>query len=441
MPVRRLLPALLALAALAAPTTAQAGPGETIAGTVTITGTAGKDAFELRISGSGPPAPMTISPAVNITGTIGGCSPDIDPQTGRPSRNRCNAGNITNLILNLGGGDDNVAISDGAGVIASSTANAGLGNDTIVLSIQGGRTLNGNEGDDKLRISGLQGTAVTTFDGGVGRDFAAYGSISSSSGSVPMGISGNLATNQVILKRHEPGGGTANQRTDTLIGIEGLEGSEEGDVLTGGPGANTELIGGEGPDNITAGTGNTVIDGGDGLDNVSGGAGVDLIDGGLGIDSFRGGTRDTYVMRDGYAETVDCSGGNTVINDLADAITNAANCTSVQTAAAKHKHDTTILQRRLKIAPNGATLVRLKCPLRKREPCVGKLRLKAGRKTLASANYLILQGTSKLLRFRLNRRQARLATFGKVEILGEETDDDGRPRAILRRVPAQRKPA
>ena len=138
-----------------------------------------------------------------------------------------------------------------------------------------------------------------------------------------------------------------------------------------------ELIGGEGPDNLTAGSANTILTGGEGLDNLQGGGGVDTLDGGTGIDNYRGGSRDTFLMRDGYAETVDCAGGNTVINDLADAVTTAANCTSIQTAAAKHKHDTTIAQRRLKIAPAAGTRS-AEVPAAQGRAMRWKLRLKAG---------------------------------------------------------------
>ena len=439
--MRRLipLPALLLLAAIAAPG-AYAGPGQSVSGTVTVTGTAGKD--ELRITTGIPSSQeFVVTPAATVNSTGGPCTPDSDPQTGRPVSNRCNSGSNITLILNLGGGDDNVTLSDTGGSIATTTANAGPGNDIISLNTRTPKTLNGQDGDDSLRITGPQvSTTPTTFDGGNGRDRAAFDGVVGDNGRAAA-INGSLATNQVVIRRNELNGTQTNQRTETLISIEALEGTETGDVIVGGSAVGTELIGGEGPDNLTAGSADTRLDGGGGLDQLAGGGGIDTLDGGPGIDTYRGGARDTYSMRDGYAETAECVGGSIVINDLADAVTSPANCSSIQTAAAKHKHDTTISTRRLKIAPNGATLVRLKCPLRKAEPCVGVLRLRAGRRTLAKRSYLILQGTAKLLRFRLTRREAARAAAKKVEILGEEIDDDGRPRAVMRRVPARRKRA
>ena len=438
--MRRLLlfPGLL-LIALAAPTAALAAGGQTVSGTVTVTGTAGKDEFLVRIANPAAPE-FTVTPAATVTSTNGACTADNDLATGRPVRNRCAAGSINSLILNLQGGDDNVTVTDEVGNVLTATANSGPGNDVVTVSIRGARTMNGEAGDDHLRIPGMQTAGVTTFDGGVGTDLAAYGTVNTTT-NVPVSIAGSLQTNQVVLKRHEPSFQLTTLRTDTLTGIEGLEGTALGDVITGGPSDfASQVIGGEGPDNLTGGTGGGLVSGGPGLDNVTGGGGI-TIDGGTGIDVYRGGRGDTFLMRDGYAETADCLGSNTVINDLADTVTSSANCSSIQTAAAKHKHDTTISTRRLKIAPNGATLVRLKCPLRKREPCVGKLTLRKGKTVLGTRTYRLAQGTAKLLRFRLTRRAARRAAGAKVDIVGEETDDDARPRLTMRRVPARRRPA
>ena len=439
--MRRLLPfpALLVILAMAAPAADAAVGGGTVSGTVTVTGTAGKDELEIRISNPGSPE-FTVTPAATVTSTGGGtCTPDTDPQTGRPVRNRCAAASSFTLILNLLGGDDAVSVEDALGSVQTATANAGPGNDLIVLGTRGGKTLNGQDGDDILRTTGPQTGPATTFDGGTGRDRASFLNMRADSGQT-VAISGSLATNQVIIKRNEPNGTQTTQRTDTLIAIEGIEGTDFGDVLTGGAASGTELIGGDGPDNLSAGSGDTTLSGGSGLDQLAGGGGVDTLDGGTGIDTFRGGGRDTFQMRDGYAETAECVGGNTVINDLADTVANPAGCSSIQTAAAKHKHDTTIAQRRLKISRSGGTAVKLFCPLRKTEACTGTLRLKTGGRTLASKRYKVARGVRKLIRFQLTKRAAARAA-GKVEILGEETDDDGRPRQVMRRVPARRKRA
>ena len=436
-----LLSALLVLAALVAPAAALAASGQTVSGTVTVTGTAGKDELEIEIETFGGFPTLFVTPAATVTSTGGNCSPDVDPQTGRAERNVCRTQTITSLVLNLAGGDDDVEVDDEIAIVQSATANAGPGNDVINVAIAGPRAMNGNDGDDTLRIPGQQATGITTFDGGAGRDSAVYGHVVTSGTGQDLTMTGSLQTNQIQLKRVEPNNTLTLYRTDTLVAIEGIEGTSRGDILTGGASAGTVLTGGEGPDNLIAGSADTTLNGGPGLDQLTGAAGADTLDGGTGIDTFRTGGRDTLLMRDGYAETVECVGGNAVLNDLADAVTNAAGCTSIQTAAAKHKHDTTIAQRRLKVSRSGGTAVKLFCPLQKTEACTGVLRLNKGGRTLASKRYKVARGARKLVRFQLTKRAATRAAAGKVEIRGEEVDDDGRPRAVMRRVPARRKRA
>lgn len=432
-----LIAALSLLTLIAAPATGSAVTGQTVSGTVTITGTAGKDELVIRIFGTSPQ--MTVTPAAVVTSTNGSCTPDTDPQTGRPVRNQCSAGTINSLILNLAGGDDDVLFEGAVGNVLQLTANAGAGNDHVVITSKAGRTLNGEAGDDVFRIPGEQTAATTTFDGGAGRDLAAYGGITGSNG-LPAAVSGSLQSNQVTVKRLEPPNTVSNQRTDTLIGIEALEGTTQGDVLTGGPATiATEVIGGEGPDNLTAGQADTVLSGGPGLDALVGGGGTDTLDGGTGIDTFRGNGRDIFLMRDGYAESVDCVSGNTVINDLTDAVTSPFNCTSVQTAAAKHRIDTQIDDRRLKIGPRGLAAVRVVCPLRKPEPCVGTLSLSKGDSGLASRRYRLARGTATLIVLRLSQAEVARALRGKVVLRAEETDSDGRPRVVERRLAASRR--
>jgi len=228
-----LISALIVFAALMAPAAAPAAAGQTVSGTVTVTGTAGKDEFTVRITNQASPE-FTVTPAATVTSTGGACSADNDLATGRPIRNKCAAGSITSLVLNLQGGDDNVTVTDEVGNVLSATANSGAGNDIVTVSIRGGRTMNGESGDDHLRIPGVQTAGVTTFDGGVGTDRAAYGTVNTTT-QIPISIQGSLQTNQVVLKRHEPSFQLTTLRTDTLAGIEGLEGTALGDVITGGP--------------------------------------------------------------------------------------------------------------------------------------------------------------------------------------------------------------
>jgi hypothetical protein len=439
----RTLPfALVLLAGLALPAAAPAPPGPTVGGTVTITGTDGKDDFRVEINETGSSPEMIVEPAMTVTATSGSgtCSVQNDPQTGRPVRNHCFTSTITSLVVNLRGGDDAVLIDDDAGPVETMTLNAGPGNDIATVGVRGQRTLNGEPGDDQLRIFGPQNAPTATFNGGDGRDLAGFADMRATSvgGAPPISISGSLATNQVVLKRNELNGTVTNHRTDTLAAIERLEGTPLGDVLAGGS-TPSELSGGEGPDNLAAGAGSTTMLAGPGLDDLAGGNAADTLDGGTGVDTYRGvSTGDAIQMRDGYQETVACRTSNTVVNDLTDSVTNSTGCSSVSTAAAKHSHDTTISQRRLRFSPEGKTAARVTCPAAKPEFCEGRLKLLLGRRALAGKTYRLPPGKAALLRFNLTRGETARVAGKKVDLVAEETDADNRPRKVVRRVQARR---
>jgi cyclophilin family peptidyl-prolyl cis-trans isomerase/Ca2+-binding RTX toxin-like protein len=73
---------------------------------------------------------------------------------------------------------------------------------------------------------------------------------------------------------------------NTTLAIAGvinkLVGTAYADVLTGGPAATTEIVGGAGNDTITGGSGDNILLGGGGTDTITGGAGKNLIIGGSG---------------------------------------------------------------------------------------------------------------------------------------------------------------
>ena len=129
----------------------------------------------------------------------------------------------------------------------------------------------GEAGDDRLEGRG----GGDTLDGGEGRDHAVYWSAAS-------GVIANLTA----------GVGTAGDAAgDKFYGIEGLEGSNYGDTLTGDGQGNTlygwggnDLLLGEGDAYIY---GNDYIEGGDGADTISGGGGHDWLLGNAGRDVFR----------------------------------------------------------------------------------------------------------------------------------------------------------
>ncbi|MEX0317297.1 MAG: spondin domain-containing protein [Ruegeria sp.] len=110
----------------------------------------------------------------------------------------------------------------------------------------------------------------------------------------PAGINGPVITDIVQdaggdvngLNPQEEDGNVFDEvvETDTLIGIENVEGSNDADVLVGDGNANV-LNGNDGDDVLSGLGGADVLNGGAGDDTLSGGGGVDIIDGGEGIDT------------------------------------------------------------------------------------------------------------------------------------------------------------
>ncbi|MFI0849328.1 beta strand repeat-containing protein [Mesorhizobium sp. IMUNJ 23232] len=162
--------------------------------------------------------------------------------------------------------------------------------------------MNGLSGDDTLR--GLSGNDVLagqvgadTIDGGDGVDTAAY----DSSGAA-VDISLLLAIAQ---------GGDA--QGDTLIGIENVNGSGFGDIISGDGGDN-RLLGLDGSDELNGFTGKDVLEGGSGVDRLSGGEGDDTLIGGADGDDLFGDDDSDVLIGGAGADRLD--GGEGI--DIAD---------------------------------------------------------------------------------------------------------------------------
>ncbi|XXE51829.1 calcium-binding protein [Pseudomonas sp. R3-56] len=138
----------------------------------------------------------------------------------------------------------------------------------------------------------IGGTGTETFIGGKGADFIDGGAGASDAA----WYIGSSSAVQVNLQAGTFTGGDATG--DVLVNIEGLHGSEFGDILTGNAVQN-ELYGGEGNDLVYGGDGNDYIYGGryepyafNGPDR-SGPAEADELHGGNGNDSMFGANNDT----------------------------------------------------------------------------------------------------------------------------------------------------
>ena len=245
-------------------------------------------------------------------------------------------GNAGNDVLEGRGGND--TLIGGAGV---DILKGGVGNDLYVVDELGDTLIElAGEGIDTVRASvnyalgdGLEilelvgaaaiGTGnaldnlivangnVNTIDGGTGNDIVSYRNASG-------GVAATLLLNFGIFG-HAAG--------DRYVGIEGLEGSNFGDVLTGdfkanglygldgndvlaGLGGDDRIEGGAGRDTVSGDDGNDVLSGGADNDLVFGGAGNDLLLGGDGVDLLDGGDGNDLLNGGAGADTLTGGRGN-----------------------------------------------------------------------------------------------------------------------------------
>ncbi|MEA2318274.1 MAG: hypothetical protein QOD44_2463 [Solirubrobacteraceae bacterium] len=406
-------------------------------GTITLTGSETRDEVRLALDGE----TLVVTPAVGLTitdpsGQTHDCAVESDPLVNRPTGRRCGklAAGGYDLSADLRGGSDSLFV-DNIDTIVSVTADGGAGDDVIVVDNPGPRTLRGGDGDDVLKAPASSSQPVT-FDGGPGRDLVDYASVNSAA---PGGVRASLTDQTAVLVVDRGTGGRAvRTRSDSLLAIERLSGTPQGDILSGGPG-DDELQGASGPDNLFGLAGNDLLGGGDGADLLDGSKGSDTLDGGAGLDEFTpGGGADTLLSRDGVAESLTCISADVVVDDLVDRLIAPEKCLSVATAQAKHRFDTTLARRPLTIGRAGRLRVRVACPAAKTEPCGGILRLRRGGRVLARRPYALDPGRRARLRLRVGPRRAALLRGRLATLQAREVDADGRPREILARVRVRR---
>ena len=186
-----------------------------------------------------------------------------------------NGGTITggagDDILTGGAGNDRLIGNDGDDILR------GGGGDDIAFGGLGNDFLNGGDDNDQLFggagddfFVGLAGTDVV--DGGAGDDINSFQGI-------------GTGVTAVIL---DDGSGTATYGlvSETFSNIEGLEGSAFDDFLTVEGSRPTTLLGLDGDDLLTGGTG---------ADTLVGNAGNDILRGALGNDTLFGGAGDDFL--------------------------------------------------------------------------------------------------------------------------------------------------
>jgi Ca2+-binding RTX toxin-like protein len=176
------------------------------------------------------------------------------------------------LVLTSGVSVERIVIGTGTGATASLTGTAAINVDASALTADvtmignaGGNRLIGGSGNDRLEGGAGNDTLVggagdDTLIGGTGLDLVSYA-----------GATEDLIINLSVAAPFAVGG----FGTDSILGIEGLEGGSGNDSLTGDTLANL-LVGGAGNDTLTGGAGNDTLNGGVGTDSLLGGDGNDL---------------------------------------------------------------------------------------------------------------------------------------------------------------------
>ena len=193
------------------------------------------------------------------------------------------SGTSNGVTINLIG---HVATGAGTDTLASIEQALGSPSNDVLVGDNDANVLQGGAGDD--RIDGADGD--DTIDGGAGDDTVDFGLAAA-------GVKVNL------------GAGTATGAgTDTLVDIENATGSDEGDTLNGGAGANV-LDGGDGADTLNGRNGNDhllgrggrdQLFGQKGRDDLSAGPANDQLNGGKGKDVCHGGSgADSFVFCEG----------------------------------------------------------------------------------------------------------------------------------------------
>ncbi len=176
---------------------------------------------------------------------------------------------IEDLIVETGGGDDEISVSGAINNRFAVTVDAGAGNDEV-RGGNGSEDLRGSGGDDRINAS----NGDDTLDGGSGNDL-----LDGSNGKDI--VSGGAGADRVL-------GNNGNDTVDGGAGDDTVDGGNGFDIVSGGDG-DDRVIGGNGFDTLNGGDGNDFVDGGNGFDFLAGGSGDDTLDGDNGFDTLEGG--------------------------------------------------------------------------------------------------------------------------------------------------------
>jgi hypothetical protein len=288
--------ALAAAVGVAGPASASITVAKTAADTITVTSTAASpnDALGYRLTagklGVDRTAGENLAPGLGCTGT--------------GTNVTCAVDFITRVIINLGPGDDTIAVGPTLPIGMHAEIHGGPGRDTLRGADGSNDILTGDEGDDVLD----GGFGDDTLDGGSGDD----------------ALTANLGADTYR-------GGTgidalsyASYTSPVRVTV-GAGGADDGSV------GETDDVGGD-VERVDGGAGEDVLIGSAGSDFLYGGPGNDALDGGAGADLLSGGAdNDTIAARDGTPDLISCGDG--VDGAVTDQLDAADSCESVQAEA------------------------------------------------------------------------------------------------------------
>ncbi|WP_282027426.1 M10 family metallopeptidase C-terminal domain-containing protein [Ruegeria faecimaris] len=191
---------------------------------------------------------FTIANGVVIENAVGGKKGDLI------------VGNEADNLLVGVGGSDVISAGEGNDIVLG-----GGGNDTLTGGL-GNDELYGHKGTDNFVAEDSDGDDI--INGGEGLDWLRY-----------------IGTSAVTLDLSDTNAQATGYGTDTITGVENVDGSEQNDDITGTDGRNI-LQGNGGSDRLDGGLGKDTLNGGAGSDTLIGGAGRDIMTGGEGADEF-----------------------------------------------------------------------------------------------------------------------------------------------------------
>lgn len=217
--------------------------------------------------------------------------------------NRTNTADDHSSVINVeyfvgairtGSGVDKITTGDGANGYVEAIWTAG-GNDVVNVGSGGAGHVNTSRDNDKIKVKELfynEEDQAMVVRGGAGTDQLSFAPITK-------GVTFSLEVAGMV-QEIATGSGYIS-----AFGIENLEGTNKGDMLTGsakanvilGKGGNDTLVGLAGNDTLNGANGNDKMQGGQGKDTLIGGKGADILDGQLGNDTLRGqGGDDIFVF-------------------------------------------------------------------------------------------------------------------------------------------------